>query len=304
MKEFRVPGEGECYKFLGDESELRWFWKYCVPGLKPNEVYFMSTSARNKKLDEEERKFFQVGRSEMWKKEIVTEDDYSKFLRGIRRLETNKYAYLTKSGLPYPDKVLVLYFNIVPTDAYRAMQEQILNLMGIQREMTDSVLKGSEAALLSSWKNVRNSHTTGQSVFARSFSNPTWIDIDMDVSSWKQTVDGWRVIDEVKNFLADQLGLGNFVQVWTAGGWHWLLRSSALREMGRRIRQDPVTTVIGKMKDMFQYADMWTEGDEIVRNKNEMIPLPGTIQYGDHVVTVANKEDFRPEQALHGEVGA
>jgi len=290
----------DCYKFLEDVNELKWFYSYVLPPLKPHECYFMSNSARNKKLDESERELYQVGRSEMWKKEVVTDDSFERLLKGVRRLETNRYAYLTKSGLPYPDKVLVLYMNIVPTDAYRAMREQMRNLMEIQGELTDSLVKGSGQGVESAWQNIRKSHTTGQSVFARSFSEKVWIDVDMDCKGWSGNLAGWTAVDGIKQFLMKELGLGNYVQVWTAGGWHWILRSSSLREVGRRNNRDPITVVCDEMKNIMGREGIYDpEIDEVIRNKNEMIPLPGTLQYGDHLVTVVNKEDFRPEQMTH-----
>jgi hypothetical protein len=288
---------GECYRFLADEEELRWFWTYCVPRLNPRECYFMSCSARNKKLSEEEREYYRVGRSEMWAKQIVAEDDYSRFLKGIRRCEANRLAYLTKGGMPYPDKVLVLYFNVVPTDAYWAMKLQIEYLLDLQMQLTDSALKGSEKALEETWRNVRHSHTTGQSVFARSYGEDTWLDIDMDCKNWIKSVDGWRSLDEIKTTMTADLGLGNYAQIWTAGGWHWLIRMTALRDMGRKIKADPVKRLIQTMEDgLVKYG---FKPDEIVSNKNKMIPLPGTLQYGDHLVQVMNKDDFTEDMRLH-----
>lgn len=194
------------YKFLKDANELKWFWAYAMRPLKPNEVYFISTSARNKRLDEAEREYFQVGRSEMWHKEIITEDDFSRFLRGIRRCEANKLAYLTKGGMPYPDKVLVLYTNIAPINAYSAMTKQIDNLINTQRELVDSVLKNSQQGIDQAYHNIRHSHTTGQSVFARSFSDSDWVDIDSDIEGWDNAA-GLEAIEAVKNLLYAEIGI-------------------------------------------------------------------------------------------------
>jgi hypothetical protein len=287
------------YKFLADEEELKWFWKYGVQPLKPNEVYFMSTSARNKKLNEEEREFFQVGRSEMWHKEIVAEDSYERFVRAIRRCECNRLAYVTKSGKPYPDKVLVLYYNVVPSNAYRAMQEQMTYLLDLQKQMTDAVLKGSQGGLDACWKNVRHCHTTGQSVFARSFSDAYWVDVDMDCSPKPNAV----ILELVMSILLQDLGFskGDFMAIDTAGGFHFMFKSTALREAGRRFKADPVKTAIESMRSTLVSCDPNADVKEIVRNTNEMVALPGTIQYGDHVVTVYNKSHFTEEMALHAE---
>jgi hypothetical protein len=288
------------YEFLRDPDELKWFWTYAMRPLKPHEVYFISTSARNKRLDETEREYFKVGRSEMWHKEIIAEDDFSRFLRGIRRCEANKLAYLTKGGMPYPEKVLVLYTNIAPVDAYSAMAKQIDNLITTQRELVDSVLKNSRQGIDQAYRNIRYSHTTGQSVFARSFSDSDWADIDADIEGWDCDA-GLEAIEEMKKFLYAEVGKGNFMQVQTVGGFHWLIRKSKLSDVGRKYKADPIVTIIQAMTVACESNDKKTDIaiNEIIKNKNEMIPLPGTVQYGSHIVRVVNKQDFSIDMRLH-----
>jgi hypothetical protein len=288
------------YEFLKDIDELKWFWTYAMRPLKPNEVYFISTSARNKRLDETERECFEVGRSEMWHKEIIAEDDFSRFLRGIRRCEANKLAYLTKSGIPYPDKVLVLYANIAPIDAYSAMTKQIDNLINTQRELTDSVLKNSQQGIAQAYRNIRHSHTTGQSVFARSYGDNDWADIDSDIEGWDNTA-GLEAIETIKNILYTEIGKGNFIQVQTAGGFHWLIRKSKLSDVGRKYKADPIAAIIRSMTAacVLRGKETGIVINEIIRNKNEMIPLPGTVQYGSHTVQVLNRQDFSADLRLH-----
>jgi hypothetical protein len=285
----------EVYKFLADEEELKWFWKFGVPPLKPYEVYFISTSARNKRLNPEEREHYQVGRSEMWHKEIIAEDDYARFIKAIRRCECNKEAYLTKAGLSYPDCVLVLYYNVVPSNAYRAMQQQMIYLMDLQKQLTDAVVGNSEGGIEACYKNIRHCHTTGQSVFARSFSDAVWVDIDMDC----KPKPALEVVERVRLHLLDQLDFskGDFMIIDTAGGDHIMFRSAALKAAGARFKGDPVKKVIDGMSDVLQASGL--EPEEIVRNKNEMVALPGTLQYGDHIVRVLNKEDFTEDMKMH-----
>jgi hypothetical protein len=289
--------EHPTYEFLKDLDELKWFWTYAMCPLKPHEVYFISTSARNKRLDETEREFFKVGRSEMWHKEIITEDDFARFLKGIRRCEANKLAYLTKGGMPYPDKVLVLYTNIAPTDAYSAMTAQIDSLITTQRELVDSVLKNSRQGITQAYQNIRHSHTTGQSVFARSFGESDWVDIDSDIDNYETTFEGLNAIQGIKDFLYKEIGAGNFMQIQTVGGFHWLIRKAKLSDIGKKYKADPIQTIISFMTSVLSPCGVAIK--EIIRNKNEMIPLPGTIQYGQHVVKVLNKEDFTEDKRLH-----
>ncbi|MDR0683663.1 MAG: hypothetical protein LBF83_00820 [Spirochaetaceae bacterium] len=288
--------EHSTYKFLEDVDELKWFWTYAMRPLKPHEVYFISTSARNKRLNDAEREYFNVGRSEMWHKEIITGDDYARFLKGIRRCETNRLAYLTKGGIPYPDKVLVLYTNIAPVDAYSAMTKQIDSLIAAQRELVDSVLKNSRQGIEQAYWNIRHSHTTGQSVFARSFSDSEWVDIDSDIEGYDNE-SGRKAIEGIRDFLCAEPGKGNFMQIGTEGGFHWLVRKSKLSDIGRKYKADPLAVIIQFMRSAFAANGITV--NEIIKNKNEMIPLPGTIQYGCNTVRVLNKDDFTEDLRLH-----
>jgi|GEM_PF-860898 len=106
----------ETYKFMHSQEELRWWWDYGVPPLKPNEIYFLSLSCRNKSLTEEERQYYQCGRSEMFAKQQIRHDTWEDFLKHVKRFEVRRDAYLTKSGVPFPQKSLVVYWNLTPID--------------------------------------------------------------------------------------------------------------------------------------------------------------------------------------------
>jgi len=286
----------ECYRFLCDEEELRWFYRFGVPPLAQNECYFLSTSCRNKELSEEEREYYQCGRSEMWARQIVSEDDFERIVLAVRRLEARKSAYLTKSGVPYPDKSLVLYWNICPVDAYKAMLDQIQYLLQCQTSLTDAALKHSAGGVEQAFRNIRHCHTTGQSIFARSFGRREWLDIDMDCADYK-TDSGLEAAAAIRNYLSGAIGRGHFMLIETAGGIHWLLRREGLSDFARRIKSDPVRAIVDSMT-----ATLKSHGvafKEIIRNDNEMVALPGTVMYGRHLVTVLNKEDFDGEPRLH-----
>jgi len=173
----------ENYKFLPEDSmELEFFWNYGIPKLKPNEIYFMSLSCRNKTLTEQEREFFKCGRSEMFAKQQIRHDDFEIFLQHIKRFEVRKDAYLTKSGQHYPQKSLVVYWNLTPIDAYKAMKDQMNHLTEIMSSLTDSALKNSQDGIDEAYYKVRKSFDTCQSLFARNFGHKEWIDIDVDKS--------------------------------------------------------------------------------------------------------------------------
>jgi len=276
------------YKFLEDESELKFFWHYVLPPLKQNEVYFLAAACRNKHLTEDERKFFAVGRSEMYAKQIIRDDSYYSFKRHILRFETVKDAYHTKNGLPYPDKGLVLYSYICPMNAYTAMHELTAHISDVQMQLTNSALKQSKDALTEAWYKVRKVFDSSQSIFAKNMGTRIWIDIDADISEW-QTVKGWEALENIKAFLNERIGLGNYVIAWTAGGLHFLIRRNVLKF-------DP--GIIAEFTRI-NFTNAHVKVNEVVLNKNNQIPLPGTVQYKDHVVRILNKDDFKSEHRLH-----
>lgn len=275
----KETSENDTYKFISSEEELNFFWTYGVPPLKPNEIYFVSLSARNKVFDEEQREFFKVGRSEMFAKQQIRKDEYKEFLKHIKRFEVRKDAYLTKSDKPYPAKCLVVYWNICPVDIYKAMKDQVNYLLELQSSLTDSALKNSKAALDDNFYKVRKSFDTCQSLFARNFGTKYWIDFDIDLP------DGIYVEDYDKIYkVIEPFGKGNFMFIQTGGGIHCLIKRELIKENPDNICK--------------RILEVVPNAKEVVRNKNEMIPLPGTFQYGQSVI-ILNKEDFTEKDKLH-----
>lgn len=276
------------YKYVFDEDEVRWFYEHGLPRLKPNEVYFLSCAARNKPLDDADREYYHIGRSEMFNKVVVHTDDYESFRRAIAKLECNEEAYRTKNGMRFPDSSLVLYVNITPTDAYRAMCEHMDELINVQRELTDSVLKKSEKGIESAYKNIRRSHSIGQSIFARCWGEDTWMDMDIDI----EHPDMKSLGEAISAIVEDVIGRENFIMVHTAGGFHILLRKVSLRDIGVKFKTDPFNVIKNLIVDDIKVNRFHAEVKEIVKNENRMIPLPGTCQYGKHLVTIINKHHF------------
>jgi hypothetical protein len=62
--------EKEYHNFIYDEEQIRKFVSTLSP-LKKDEVYFVSMSARNKYLTDEERRTYDLGRTEMFARELI-----------------------------------------------------------------------------------------------------------------------------------------------------------------------------------------------------------------------------------------
>ena len=263
-------------KIIYDEEELKWWYKYAVPPLKANEIYFVSLSIRKKRLSTEEKTV--IPHNEMFNKIQIRHDNWQSFIKHIRRLEQRIDAYFPYESESFIQNALVTYWNICPVDCYAAMKDQMNHLTEIMTTLTDSALKNSKGGIEQAYYKVRKSFDTAQSLFARNFGTKAWIDFDID-----DVIEGENY-ERIRELFISFFGKGNTIFVKTGGGMHCLVRRSEYK-----INPD---IVIDALKKILPGAK------EIVRNSNEMIPLPGTLQYNQPVI-VMNKEDItlpmRPE---------
>lgn len=239
------------YTFIHDEKELLRFFDI-LPDLKDFEVFFCSLSCRKKYLTEEEREILHITRAEMFDRKLIREKNWNRFLRTIRKYETIEGSYLSKNGLPVPQHSLTVYFNINPSNSLKSLKEFNQKISDWQFEM---FVNGS-----SSFKGKFNKLDIEiMNCFQRNRGTKNWIDIDFDVP---KTFDAPK---EMKEFLKGK----NLRYFWidTKSGYHLLVDRRGLRfnpeEIcieGRRLSGE--------------------DAKEIVVNKNEMIPLPGTLQGG------------------------
>ena len=59
------------YHIVADEKEMEWFFNHVITPPRPEETYMICLSARSKKLSEEERPKYQLGRGEMMRTELI-----------------------------------------------------------------------------------------------------------------------------------------------------------------------------------------------------------------------------------------
>lgn len=103
-----------------DKTQLQKFANI-LPELTKNEVYFVSLSARNKYLSEEERLFYHLGRTEMFGRKLIRNKE--NYAERIERLINSLPSYKTKNGKNMPEKAMVCYANINPSDGVKAYLE-------------------------------------------------------------------------------------------------------------------------------------------------------------------------------------
>ncbi len=75
------------YKFIQDKYELKRFYDFILPDLLPNEVYFVSLSARNKYLTTEERYDLSLGRTEMFERRIIKKKNGIDFIEILKNMK-------------------------------------------------------------------------------------------------------------------------------------------------------------------------------------------------------------------------
>jgi hypothetical protein len=245
-------------KLIGDEQELKNFFDYIVPVLAKEEVYFLSLSARNKYLTEEERAFYRLGRTEMFERRIIKDRAWDMFLATVKRYEVAEGAYLSLNGHPVPAKCVMVYWNINPTNAVKAF-------FVFQQEMSQAVLEyvsntnASTDVFLQANRKLMNA-------FQKTRGTKHYIDIDVDF------LPDMKDIKHVDNFLDALAARGvKFFVVDTKSGYHVLLKRNTIRFN--------YTTLV---KELNQNTSVIKEA---VINENEMIPMPGTFQ-ADHLVRV------------------
>lgn len=271
------------YKFIYSEEELKWFYDNILPPLKETEVHFVSLSARNKYLTEEERKQLELGRTEMFCKSIVRKNEWIRFLRTIKKFEVSYGGYTTKNGSNIPQKCTVCYININPSSTPKAIAEFKKVLAEYEVELTSIALNGRTNS-----NNIAHRLNKIDNNLMTCFQNSTgtrhWIDFDLDVDKEFNP----HLNENIKDFM-NKKGIKTYYWIDTKSGYHLLIKKE-------EIKFNPQELIAFCLED--EYIKWYmnnnngshpSEDDyEIVYNTNAMIPLPGTSQ-ADHIVTILNK---------------
>jgi hypothetical protein len=256
------------HKLIADINELYKFYDLILPELLPNEVYFISLSARKKYLTTEEQQEIKLGRTEMFERRIIKDREWNKFLRTIKKFETVYGSYTSKNGFDIPDKCLVVYININPSCVLKAYREFNAIYSEYMYELTNNVIKGNKVDnILYRIKKIENVLKTS---IQKNRGVKHWVDIDCDTNYKDDTL-----ILLTCNKLLAGYGIKNYV-LSTKSGYHILIKRQDLNF-------DP-SDICMELLNSFQekYSD-WQ--GEVIVNKNEMVPLPGCYQAG-HLVKI------------------
>ena len=238
------------HKLIYSETELQKFHSLLTrKPLEPSEAFFLSMSARNKYLTPEEREVYDLGRTEMFARKLVKSDKFSDFLRVIRSMEVNEGGYTSRGGKVLPSKCMVVYANINPSSGKKALKEFYSKTQeflfdgnqDFQYGRLDSVMMGC---------------------YQRNRGQRNFLDIDFDIPEEGES--------HVRDFCAGLQTVDvKYHVIKTRSGYHVLLE------------KDTVHFNYPGMVEIFDtrvQMEFGKEHVEVVVNKNEMVPVPGTIQ--------------------------
>lgn len=222
--------------------------------LKEDEVYFVSLSCRNKYMTDEEREFYALGRTEMFGRTLIKNLNDIDFY--MNKLYSNLVYKTTKNGKSIPEKGLVTYININPSS-------MLLAYNMFQQETNKKVFEYVQSTLNEKTKNLAafgNLDREFLNCVQKSRSRKVFIDIDFDTKNYDY-------VDRFKGVLNKHDV--KYHVICTHGGYHVV------------IVKDSLPSSFNLHKEIWDLNEMVKtfEGDgEVIFNKNQMVPVPGTMQ--------------------------
>ena len=304
------------YSFMGDEAELKWFFENIVEKPESHESYLMCISSRNKKIPEEDRKKLALARGEMMREQIITTRgkeqiwNFEWFKSFVYRYEFPYEGMVTKTGYPYPQESLVMYFYVNPSDEHKVMIDNMTHANSILNDLVNACTKMSKDGIREQLYKLRTIDTHKKTCRATNISRHLWTQFDMDFSEDTKKDEERQLIiyEAIRNVCLYFFGKGKFVIVRTSGGFHVLVHREGMKYWGSYVRiengyryENAYVKYTNPVKSFIEAVDArlalrnnkksyWYE--EWKDTNQSFLPLPGTLQYGNFVVRVLNKEDF------------
>lgn len=311
----------EVYPVIASIEELKWFFDHVIQRPAVNESYSAVFVSRHKKLTKEQQEELGLTRKESEFLATVTfklraikdaqrKDDleiwtFDQFLKTLRRLEVNKLAYTTAKGEPIPTSTISTVFYVNPGDDMKVCRKFVEEYNDVNEAISKAMLNGKSVSdNYQSFQWFGNAENNLKHLKANQKGTRYWLDFDIDVPKWfkegshtceEDTSSRSFYFDELKYQFTTIFGKGNYVIVDTSGGYHILVKTSAIKCNPHDICQ----RVESIYEDGIKYGEepyLDEKGNckfECIINDSQIpgLPLPGTYQY-DRLVIVLNKEDF------------
>ena len=307
----------QMYQMIADEDELRWFFDHVIMRPQVNESYSAVFVSRHKKLTDEEAKNFGITRKEgeflatiAFKlrnvKDAASKDNpelwsFNQFLQRVKRFNVDKGAYTTSEGKPIPEKTLAVIFYVNPCDDMKVCKQFVDKYNDTNERITKAALSGKMTDdIYAQFQWFGKADSNIKHYKAQCKGSKYWMDFDIDVPSWFRDQDGegegtGAYFAQFKFDLNRTFGKGNYVIVSTSGGYHVLVKTSAIKTDPHKFCELVKRNYENGVESGYEaYVD--EKGNckfECIVNDSQIpgLPLPGTYQYG-RPVTVLNKEDF------------
>jgi len=242
-------------KLIYDVDQVTKFHSLLKPLVK-DEVYFLSMSARNKYLSEEERVTYNLGRSEMMGRKIVKSSLVEEYLRTLRSYE---HAWFGRSHVELPLECLMCYANINVSSGKKALKE----FYSETSEILFSLDTNPE-----SFENLRGLDTELMNCYQRARGTKTWIDIDFDSPSKEFSL---KQVREFEEYLTNNSI--TFHTIDTHSGFHVLLFKDSIKS--------DFYHEVSRLD--YEAKCVFPQKAEVIKNVNDMVPIPGTLQGGYEV---------------------
>ena len=305
------------YQMISDVDELKWFFEHVVMKPQVNESYSAVFVSRHKKLTKEEQETIGLTRKESeflatqtfrlgkFKDALYIDEDnnwtFDNFLKRIRRFNVDKYAYTTALGEPIPTKTLAIIFYVNPCDDIKVCREFVTQYCDVTQSIAKAMLCGKTTVdNLQSYQWFGNAENNLKHLKANQKGTRYWLDFDIDVPKWFKDQHGegdgtGAYFAQFKFDLDRTFGRGNYVIVSTSGGYHVLVKTSAIKANPHDFCKLVERNYNNGVENGYEpyVDDKGVCKFECIVNDSQIpgIPLPGTYQY-DRPVTVLNKGDF------------
>lgn len=236
-----------------------------LPEVDSDETFFISLSARNKYLTDEERDKYALGKTEMFGREIIYQKNIENFKTVFLKLESTLSYRFTNNGSRVPEKCLVVYMNLNPTSTFEAVSHFQKEMNGVTRDYVKGLKRGNDVDVFE--QRFKNAQGILRTQMQKYTSRKLFADIDIDCKDQ-------RVLDMVVDFLEDHEC--KYFVIETHGGWHIPVLISSLR--ANKCNYVSVINDANKFIKENGVCKMNGKPAEVENNTNHMIPVPGTYQ--------------------------
>ena len=190
---------------------------------------------------------------------------FDKFLKTLRKFNVDKYAYTTSLGQPIPEKTLAVVFYVNPCDDVTVADELATQIQVTKTALSKALLGGKTyqdcREIYRTFSNLENNL---KHLKAHCKGSGYWMDFDVDVPKWfkydewtwnnkfidfarahsgetdlynkyvseyldKHKVEVGYYYKKLCQLFTNTFGKGNYVIVDTSGGYHILVRTSAIK---------------------------------------------------------------------------